>query len=223
MKLAYDLKFDWFWCMDDDTIPTVTALECMLASPKASEQSTGYLASAVYWKDGALHRTNFPPHLGPYPELFEDLKGGCIKLSSTTFVSMLVTRRAVSDAGFPIKEMFIWFDDIEFTSRISRKYNGYLVLSSSVVHKTAANNPGVDSFSDVTLETLTKYCFGARNKIFFLKTMKMPWVHQALVVAGVIFKMLRPIVFRKTPRVTLTLLVWCLRGIWFNPPIERPA
>lgn len=220
IRLAYEHGADWIWCMDDDTIADADALEKMLACPKAAEATTGFLASAVRWTDGSLHRMNFPPLLSAYPKLFQDFKAGYIRLSSSSFVSLLVARRAVVEAGLPIREMFLWYDDMEFTMRISRKFEGYAVLGSGVLHKTPANHMG-DAFEEVTRESLWKYRYGARNKVFCIRRMGMSFLPTSVSLAGIIFKILRSIAFRKSPAITFRILAALLSGLRFNPSVEK--
>ncbi len=220
IRLAYEHGAEWIWCMDDDTIADPDALAQMLASPKAAEPATGFLASAVRWTDGSVHRMNFPPRLPTYPKLFQDLKTGCIRLSSSSFVSLLVARRAVAEAGLPIREMFLWYDDMEFTMRISRKFEGYAILASGVLHKTPANHMG-DAFGEVTRESLWKFRYGARNKVFCIRKMGMSFLQTSVSLAGIVFKILRSIAFRKSPAITLRILGSLLSGLRFNPSVER--
>lgn len=220
IRLAYESGAEWIWCMDDDTIADRDALAKMLVNPKAAEVTCGFLASAVRWTDGSLHRMNFPPRLLSYPQLFEDLKDGCIRLSSASFVSLLIARRAVAEAGLPIREMFLWYDDMEFTMRICRKFVGYAVFNSGVLHKTPSNHMS-DSFDEVTRESLWKYLYGARNKIFCIRKMGMPFTLTIIAVTGIIFKILRSIAFRKSPVTTFRIMAALLQGLYFNPTVER--
>jgi rhamnopyranosyl-N-acetylglucosaminyl-diphospho-decaprenol beta-1,3/1,4-galactofuranosyltransferase len=220
IRLAYEQGAEWIWCMDDDTIADADALGKMLACPKAAEATTGFLASAVRWTDGSMHRMNFPPLLPTYPELFQNLKAGYLRLSSSSFVSLLVARRAVAEAGLPIREMFIWYDDMEFTMRISRKFEGYAVLDSGVLHKTPANHRG-DAFGEVTAESLWKFRYGARNKVFCIRKMGMSFLHTSVSLTGIVIKILLSIAFRKSPAITFRILMALLSGLRFNPPVER--
>ena len=219
IRLAYEHGAEWIWCMDDDTIADADALGKMLACPKAAEATTGFLASAVRWTDGSLHRMNFPPRLPTYPKLFQDLKAGYLRLSSSSFVSLLIARRAVEEAGLPIREMFLWYDDMEFTMRISRKFEGYAVLESGVLHKTPVNHMS-DSFGEVTRETLWKYRYGARNKIYCIRRMGMSFFNTAVIIAGIMIKILKSLVFKKSPVISVKLCKAMLDGLFFNPAIE---
>ena len=54
-------------------------------------------------------------------------------------VSLFIKAETVKELGLPIKDFFVWSDDWEFTSRISKKYNSYYVKDSVVIHKSNSN------------------------------------------------------------------------------------
>lgn len=141
MRNAYEGGFDWLWLMDDDTIPTPTALERLLEGRDTASRlgdAPVALASKVVWTDDRLHPMNGAlPALGRMDALVEAASHGLLLLRSASFVSLLVHRRAIERFGLPIKRYFIWTDDVEFTARILRSESGYLVPESVVHHKTA--------------------------------------------------------------------------------------
>ena len=142
IKTAYLQGHDWFWCMDDDTIPNDDALEKLTAAPYFFDSQTGFLGSLVLWTDGTPHRMNTPPpleHLTWYHKVLEDK---CVRVRTCSMVSLLISRAAVAKVGLPIKEFFIWNDDVEYTERITRYFKNYLVLNSRVLHKTPVHTGG---------------------------------------------------------------------------------
>ena len=64
IKEAYEMGADWFWVMDDDTIPQPTALEELVKAAeqlnKHEDDKFGFLASKVLWTDGNWHLMNKP-------------------------------------------------------------------------------------------------------------------------------------------------------------------
>lgn len=141
MRDAYEGGFDWLWVMDDDTIPTPTALERLLEGRDTASRlgdAPVALASKVVWTDDRLHPMNGAlPALRRMDALVEAASHGLLLLRSASFVSLLVHRRAIERFGLPIKRYFIWTDDVEFTARILRSESGYLVPESVAHHKTA--------------------------------------------------------------------------------------
>ena len=49
------------------------------------------------------------------------MKYGLVQAEQATFVSLLLRAATVQKVGLPIKEFFIWGDDIEYTRRIARR------------------------------------------------------------------------------------------------------
>ncbi|MDE7386707.1 MAG: glycosyltransferase family 2 protein [Muribaculaceae bacterium] len=140
MGMAIEQGADRVWIMDDDTLPTPTALERLLAAEE-SDPRVGFTCSRVEWTDGSMHLMNKPLFKGRRrPDRPIDEVTSTIECNAATFVSLLVKREVVVKVGLPIGEYFIWHDDIEYTSRILRAgYTGLYVPDSVVIHSTAHN------------------------------------------------------------------------------------
>jgi GT2 family glycosyltransferase len=178
LKLAYSLGFEWVWVMDDDTIPTKTALE-ILSEKKSIIPNIGFLSSKVLWRNDEIHLMNM---VCPNPFIngiaFNKYSTHNIYLiPSCSFVSMLISRQAISTVGLPIKEFYIWLDDIEYSRRIIKhNFLGFYVDQSIVYHKTLENYEA--SIQSSPLNTKWKFYYGLRNSIFLLRksnsTFKIP-------------------------------------------------
>jgi GT2 family glycosyltransferase len=150
MRLAYShLDCDWFWLMDDDTIPTPTALEELLAASRSlARWNPAVLASRVeYWAEPnnicnlPRFRVNSPWGKNEPPErLVAVAATGSLPIRNVTFVAPMISRAAVETYGFPVGGYFIYADDIEYTGRVLKREFGAMVLASVVRHKT---NPAV--------------------------------------------------------------------------------
>jgi GT2 family glycosyltransferase len=180
---AYKRGYDWFWCMDDDTAATQGALECLLTSPAALNSETGFLASLVLWKDGSVHKMNAPWILRAVP--FKNLllpshakdeinwikkiiENKQVRVKQASFVSLMVSRKVIEKVGLPLRNMFIWHDDAEFTDRISRFFHGYLIFESIVYHNTIDNiGPVVCNPNESQIK---KYLYGVKNMIVALRS-----------------------------------------------------
>ena len=164
MEWAQRHGFDWLWVMDDDTVPRSDALELLLAAPAklGDLPAPALLASKVLWTDGRLHPMNLPGfHLGDMDRFVRSLEQGYPRLRHNTFPSLLVRRAAVERSGLPRRHFFIWSDDIEFTQRILRDEEGYLVPESVAEHRTAtAHSPH---------EGGARFYYAVRNGLFILR------------------------------------------------------
>lgn len=174
IKRGYKAGYDWQWLMDDDTIPSSEALSLLVSSHFFKNHDTGYLCSHVVWEDGNPHLMNVP-HVFPFikgkgqllPFNSYLINGKAISISKCSFVSTLVSRKAIKTVGLPIKEFFIWGDDLEYTGRITQKLMGYYVFDSIVTHKTLSNY-NVDITKDIP-QRLPYYFFSIRNHIYMMK------------------------------------------------------
>jgi len=221
IKAAFAKGHDWFWCMDDDTIPDPDCLEQLLQSPVAADPATGFLASLVRWTDGTLHSLN-------RPELASDLPvESCLSnpfepVRSSSFVSLLVRREAVEECGLPLAPLFIWADDVEFTRRLGRRYKGYLIPSSRALHKTIAHTGG--SLDDLNDQNAFKFAYGLRNWVYIVRTTTTTYrlYHLRSAIRMIIRQ--TPVLFQKcsTP-VAFRLCCSMLRGLVFNPRVKFPA
>ncbi len=226
IKGAYNTGADWFWIMDDDTIPYPSTLEYLTKAVEDtnSEDNFGFFSSKVTWTDGNLHLLN-KPHVdqsfsGKNSFAYYNKKG-LTPLAYNSFVSIIISKEAVEKAGLPIKEFFIWNDDIEYTQRIRKNgFVGALVEKSVVVHKTPVNNES-NLFTD-SKTNLWKYCYGFRNDLYIRKHTKGYGSYvRNLFKRFVVFPFMI-FINRKGDRWAFTKMVWrsSFDAMSFNPVKE---
>ena len=85
-----------------------------------------------------------------------------VMVTSCSFVSVLIPRWVIESFGLPFKEYFIWFDDAEYTLRITKTCPGIQVLDSVIIHDMASNK-GVN-FSMIDEKNAWKFSYGIRNQ-----------------------------------------------------------
>jgi rhamnopyranosyl-N-acetylglucosaminyl-diphospho-decaprenol beta-1,3/1,4-galactofuranosyltransferase len=165
VKRAYADGFDWLWLMDDDTIPTESALEELLAVDRRDGlRPPSILASKVLDAEGNVHPFNRPwPRTGAFAELVDAAASGLLLIRYASFVSLMIRRDAVQRHGLPHAEYFIWNDDVEYTARVLRDEPGYLVPASVVHHKNVVGIAGAATATD-------RYYYEVRNKLFLLRS-----------------------------------------------------
>ena len=155
---------DFVWLMDDDTVPTRTALTELMKAVKKVNNQFGFLASDVRWTDNTRAKMNLPFPINRFKKIPLDATE-LEQLRNATFVSVIFSRNVVDKIGLPVKEFFIWGDDIEYTERAARQLPGYMVPTSRVIHKMAQNvesNVSLDSINRVP-----RYFFAFRNRMYF--------------------------------------------------------
>lgn len=161
LRRSVELGCDFTWLMDDDTIADPTALEELVHAARTTPTEIGFLCSRVVWTDGRLSIMNTPP--GITPAVVEG--GRPYPVVHCSFVSVMVKTQAVLRLGLPIKEFFIWVDDIEYTERLTKGgYPGYYIPRSRVVHKTATNY--VPTIDNAPVEMAPRFFYQARNTAY---------------------------------------------------------
>lgn len=168
----------WLWLMDDDTIPTPTAL-AELVDAAESVPGAAIAGSRVVWTDGRDHPMN-TPRRKPFVRRREREAAeaaGALAVRSSSFVSMLVAADAVRRGGLPVADYFIWNDDFEFSTRILRRARGVFVPASVVVHKTRV-------LGSTDVDPGERFFFEVRNKLWLLLRSRGLSVWEKLLYGG---------------------------------------
>lgn len=216
IKKAYNLGYDYFWIMDDDTLPYPNAL-FELFSKKDAIGQFGFLSSVAEWTDGTLCNMNIQrTGINSKNINYNDTINTVIM---ATFVSFFLSRKIVEEIGLPIKEFVIWSDDLEYSRRISRKYPCYLITTSKVLHKMASNSKvGIESESE---DRLWRYRLMYRNEVYVFRREGLKgWSY---LLSRMILHSARIIIFAKEEKINKLVLIWksFIAGIAFNPEVEK--
>ena len=159
IKNAYEIECDYIWVMDDDTITTETALEKLIEGLSVlKEKKVGFVSSNVLYTDDKPCLMNISD---THHEWNEFINKKIIRLTHSSFVSMLIPAAVVKDVGLPIKEYFIWGDDVEYSTRIAMKYEGYFCGDSTVYHYMKENK-GIDIITSPK-DRIARYFYFYRN------------------------------------------------------------
>lgn len=166
-------SYHYVWLMDDDTVPTPTALDELLETVDdcvdANHALPAVLGSKALWVDGREHLMNKPrertwivkgerhlPVIGTPDE-------PAYQVRSLSFVSCLINAGAVlALRRLPRSAYFLWNDDYEFTTALLRRGIGYYVPASQVVHKTKV-------FGSSDADPGKRFYNEVRNKIWLLR------------------------------------------------------
>ncbi|MBA4018961.1 MAG: dTDP-rhamnosyl transferase rfbF [Pirellula sp.] len=214
IKTAFQKGHDWFWCMDDDTIPCSDALEQMMAAPYFQAADTGCLSSLVLGRDGKIFGSDYLQPAASANWALSVLHDQCIRVRIATFVSLLVRREAVEKMGLPIKELFLMRDDWEFTDRIARQFKNYCVLTSRVIHKV----PPASSSDKWYNSNKQLYC--ARNQIAWIRNKDLTPLQKGRDITAAFITVAWMIVRGRMP---LRSMVWFFEGLVMRLPIEFPT
>ena len=165
VKSAHENKADFVWIMDDDTIPEPTALDALLDAYHLVGEA-GFVCSRVVFENGVDANQ-------PTLERFRDrrtaitkyLKSGIIEVESCSFVSVLIPSIQISKAGYPLAQMYIWGDDVEYTLRCSKDKPGYLTSRSVAIHKTKATT-GWSVAAEVAQQRIKMFKYLYANNVY---------------------------------------------------------
>lgn len=225
LQAAYDQGADWVWLMDDDTIARPDTLAILVRSIAAMQQAfpenpLGFLVSKAVFTDGHPHWMNLPEVLRVQGNLpfnrFDEL--GVLLARSASFVSLLVSRQAIAQCGYPIREFFIWADDIEYTTRITRSgLLGAYVPASIVVHKTKTNYSA--DIYQAKPEEAQKHFYGIRNNLYCRRLWKGEFAFWSAVLKQVVVIPFRIASKRKDHRRLFMQISWraAFNAIRFAP------
>ncbi|MCW2868548.1 MAG: glycosyl transferase family 2 [Marmoricola sp.] len=156
---------DLVWLLDDDTVPTPTALGALVAAwtdwgpGDAQGPRPAVLASRVVWTDGRDHPMNTPRAKpgATRAERRAAARVGAVPIRSASFVSIACDAATVRERGLPLADYFLWNDDFEYTTRLLRGRAGLHVPASVVVHKTRV-------FGSTDADPGERFYYEVRNK-----------------------------------------------------------
>lgn len=214
--------YDHVWLMDDDCLPEPDALEKLMVADAllGGGGQYGYLSSVVLWTDGRECKMNRQKIRKKYFERAELLKHGLIQVEQSTFVSLLVPIETVMQAGLPIKEFFIWGDDIEYTRRIAVRHQrpSYMVGASQVVHAMQFNDGS--SIATDKPERIARYNYAFRNENYLYRQEGLRGF--AYYTAKCALNLLRILRFAKGQRLRRCAVIvrQYAFGLFFNPKVE---
>lgn len=219
LKCAYEQsQSDYFLIMDDDTMCKKDTISELVI--KADQLDFGFLCSDVRWyKNNSACLLNCPEVERDWNE---DLNDGLVKVKTASFVSFMVSRDMVKKIGLPISEMFIWADDVEFSTRLSTQKNSFLVTNSTVVHKCKTNNVD-ESINNCDENRIFYYECMYRNRMYIyrkhygLRFRLLYFIDYLLKSVMVPFKS-HDLRFKRLRAV----LIGTFKGMFFNPKIKFP-
>ena len=220
MRKAVELGYEYVWVMDDDTLPEPTALEKLLEADEKLGGNYGWLSSLALWNDRTECKMNRQKIMPKKFEYLHLMQYSILSVEQASFVSLFLKSQTIKEFGLPIKDFFIWGDDIEFTRRICvrNKMPCFLVGESVVIHAMKENS-GSNIATDNT-ERIDRYRYAFRNEAFLYRKEGLKGICYYLAKCGKNFFM---IIFKKNSKKAKrirVLLSSMLKGLFFNPKID---
>ena len=223
IRKAAELGYEHIWIMDDDTVPYPDCLDKLMQADHllGGPENYGYLSSAVFWTDGTECKMNRQKLNKKFFDKLQYLDQGLVLTDQATFVSLLFPRQAVLKAGLPIKDYFIWGDDIEYTRRMAvrMKMPCYLVGQSKVIHKMANNEGSSIARDDVSRISRYNYAYRNDNSTYRREGMKGFAYYTGKCGINVL-RVLTQAKDHKVKRIGIIAKNY-FHGLAFNPDIEK--
>lgn len=222
LRKAYELGYQYFWLMDDDTMVKPDSLSELFRCDKELNGAYGFLSSYAQWVDGTRCVMNYHKVASDWEDKSDLLKNHILKISLATFVSFFLKRDVVKNIGLPIKEYFIWGDDTEYSGRISKNYNCYYCFDSVVIHKMNKNQAS-DAFFDIeNIDRIRRMKLGIRNDICTAKKIS---IQEAVKCICRNLKIIAKCLTKKDCMhrwLKIKIVIAGISyGLFFNPSIER--
>lgn len=168
MKVAHESKemYDAFWLMDDDGIPDRKQLEELVKHLDRYD----YLSPLVISKEDTS-RCAFVDI--PVEELKSEAKNGLIDNAANPFNGVLFSRKVVDNVGYPIRDMFLWGDEINYHRRCIRAgFVPAIVIDAIHVHpKDRQTKIRALNMEIIVPEQEWKLYLYVRNTIYNLRTL----------------------------------------------------
>lgn len=219
MRWAVEAGYEYIWIMDDDCIPSQTALKEFLMQDLELNGEYGWLSSRVLWTDGKECPMNLQ-RKSPYCDI--SVRHDAVRQQAVmaSFVSLFIRRSVVLEYGLPIKEFFIWSDDWEYTRRVSRQRHCYLVNGSVVTH--AMQQRSVANIATDRPERVERYRYFYRNDVYLYRREGVKgWLW---LLAKNCWHSVQIITCSPKEKFRKVLMIWqgFMQGVRFFPPIEWP-
>lgn len=215
MGIKKTLNYDYLWLMDDDCIPKTDALDKLMQAVSLLKNEFGFLSSNALWLDGNENKMN-KANLKSFNKVFENI----YKVYQATFVSFFIKTDTIKKCGLPIKDFFIWGDDIEYSRRIAiiYKIESYHIKNSIVVHKTKNNTGSKIAFDSI--DNINRYFYAYRNELYLYRKEGINSLLYYFLKC--LYNFLRILIFSKDQKFFRCKILFCgiRAGLKFYPEIE---
>lgn len=129
LQIAQEKEADWIWVSDDDAFPHKDALEKATSAIKkyqGKEDTISAICGQVnnHQQIDLHHRKRIYASGWKVIEQkvpAEEYRKEMFELNAFSYVGVIMNRRSLKQAGLPLKDYFIWYDDTEHSLRMSKQ------------------------------------------------------------------------------------------------------
>ncbi|MDM7989806.1 glycosyltransferase family 2 protein [Arthrobacter sp. zg-Y877] len=130
---------DAAWLMDDDAEPLAGSLRPLVEAMENAPVRPGFVTSLVVNPEGEPNNGHLPDFSHDASQQLKATELGGMAVNSASFVGVLIDLVAAAKMPLPFADFFIWFDDAEYTRRLSRGAYGVLLPKSRISHPEKQN------------------------------------------------------------------------------------
>lgn len=170
IKVAYEHNADWIWCMDDDVYPSEKCLET-LYSYSQRYSNIGILCPRRIQAGEVVYGESLKFNLSnPFLPLNRFLKSKdigeheLVKIEGMAFEGPLVSRAVVDAIGFPNKDLFIFFDDSDYSYRATLAGFDVMYCKNAILNKELFPKKILKSGE---YRNNWRVCYNIRNAAYF--------------------------------------------------------
>ena len=147
IKEAMTTEAEWIWCMDDDVFPTSQCLEQLILHYTA-EDKTGILCPKRLMDGKAFISETRKQNLSnPLKYIFDDSleaemlnNNETVEIEGMAFEGPLIRREVVENIGLPNKDLFILYDDTDYSYRAILAGYKVKVVRNAIMEKYCHHN-----------------------------------------------------------------------------------
>lgn len=167
VKTGYEMGYDWIWLMDDDAEPKSDSLQQLMLFLKNQNQNDIIMVTPKpVGLDGNIqkHHRGFlnPKKLSTFSLSGEAYEKDFTEIGFSSFVGPLFSRNVIKKIGFPEKNFFIWWDDVEYSIRASKHGKMFYIKNSVIIHKDKQPDTAPNY---IPIQQYWKKYYGNRNRI----------------------------------------------------------
>ena len=168
---------DWYWLMDSDAFPEPDCLEKLL-SHKNDTDNIGMLVPLIFGVERQEYQLYHHKKISKllYRDIqkyssYDEIPAGATPIDAGSVVGPLASKKAVDRLGIINSDFFIYGEDVEYTYRISRKFDELLVKEAGINHRD------VSETGDQITTAWWKDYYAFRNRILFIKEFQKNTLH----------------------------------------------
>lgn len=173
IKTAYTHGADWIWCMDDDVYPTDSCLDTLL-SYVDKINNIGIICprrlqngAIVYGETKSFNLTNPLRPLNNFLSENEVGREELVQIEGMAFEGPLISRSVVDRIGYPNRDLFIFFDDSDYSYRAVLAGFYVMYCKNAILNKELFP---VKKMKAKEYRNNWKLFYDIRNKAFFSKS-----------------------------------------------------